>query len=106
MYFRMTSCFGFDLFTRVSPVSGKGGGIEALANTFSAPMKSPRLQTLTSSSLTKSSLEGSFVYRCKWCTWQDSNLRPLAPQANALSSWATGARIFFSINWVSTIQQG
>ena len=29
-----------------------------------------------------------------WGTWrarQDSNLRPLAPEANALSSWATGA---------------
>ena len=26
-----------------------------------------------------------------WYTRQDSNLRPLAPQASALSSWATGA---------------
>lgn len=30
--------------------------------------------------------------RLEWYTRQDSNLRPLAPQANALSSWATGAQ--------------
>jgi len=28
-----------------------------------------------------------------WYAWQDSNLRPFAPEANALSIWATGARL-------------
>ncbi len=32
----------------------------------------------------------SRIYQ-RWRARQDSNLRPLAPEANALSSWATGA---------------
>ena len=31
-----------------------------------------------------------------WCARQESNLWPLAPQANALSNWATSARDMFS----------
>ena len=34
---------------------------------------------------------GRLMSQSLWYAGQDSNLRPLAPEANALSSWATGA---------------
>ena len=44
----------------------------------------------------KKSPKGRFLIF--WYARQDSNLRPFAPQANALSSWATGTRQLFSTN--------
>ena len=34
----------------------------------------------------------------KWCTRRDSNPRPSTPEADALSSWATGAHIIMFYN--------
>ena len=74
-------------------------------------LKSLFIKTLPRQNIShkKSAPEGNwFFHNFIWYTRQDSNLRPFAPQANALSSWATGAcvnttqsNIHLEIKWAS-----